>query len=655
MNAVTKQQYFNHDLLESDVIEHRDYQVNSVNACYEKNSLVVMPTALGKTIVGVILAAKHLKKYNGSKIIILAPTKPLVNQHFETYREFFVDDIEMGLLIGHTKRIKRALTFNHCDILFSTPQIIKNDVELGAYNLKDVSLIVFDEAHKARKRYAYTYIAEQYVDTAKKPFILGLTASPGKNRDVINTLIQKLKVETVCFKNEHDSDVKEYIYPIDTYIERIDLPLETIEMKALLDQAVQKIIDYFIDKDMLPVKNYYSKVDFIRLNNDIRAWDLYGNDYDDYYFTNSTQVLEDNPLMRFTFISMCVSGIYLLHMQEILTTQSPQMFAAYCKKLEDRADEGSKSAGRIINSKYYNKIIKNRIEWYETNDSPKVEKVLQIVQDQFEDKKESKIIVFTQFRDMATIITQRLHALKNNNIRAKRFVGQYSKPGDKGLSQKQQQEIIKTFKKQNISVLVATSIAEEGLDIPNVDAVIFYEPVPSEIRLIQRRGRTGRHSRGQCFIMVANDTIDSVYLEVAFSKANRMYNTLISDEELELVSEINRSKDSFVPDEKSDDDVFKFFRDIKERQKLKLEKEKELLESIQESDEVKRRKKILQQYGVNDLTQEIGKKSLKRLEQKQKMNASKKHRKYEEYRQRNRDKIRKKIEELEKKRGTYKR
>lgn len=641
------QNFYNEELLRKDVIEYRDYQINSVNSCFGRNSLVVMPTALGKTIVGVILAARHLKKYPGSKVIVLAPTKPLVHQHFETYSQLMSEDIEMGLLIGRNQRIKRALEFNNCDILFSTPQIVKNDVTLGSYNLKDVSLIVFDEAHKARKKYAYTFIAEDYVKTAKKPFILGLTASPGKNKEVINTLIQKLQIETVCFKNEHDSDVKEYIYPIDTFIERIDLPMETIETKALLDQAVQKIIDYFIDRDLLPVKDYYSKVDFIRLNNDIRAWDLYGPDYDQFYFENTPDVLEANPLNRFTYISMCVSGIYLLHMQEILTTQTPQIFGAYCKKIEDRADEGSKSAARIINSKYYTKIIKPRMKWYESNDSPKVAKVVNIVQRQFVDKPDSKIIVFTQFRDMASLVKERLIELENRNIRVRRFVGQYSKPGDKGLSQRQQQEIIRLFKKQDVSVLVATSIAEEGLDIPNVDAVIFYEPVPSEIRLIQRRGRTGRHSRGQCHIMVANDTLDSVYLEVAFSKANRMYNALISDDDLDVVSEINRSQEQFVPDERSDDEIFQFFRDVKERKKMKAEREKELLKSINESEEAERRRQMLAQYGVNDLTQEIGKKSLERIERRQKFEAEKKQRKYDRYKKRQREKMMKKIAEMQ--------
>ena len=74
--------------------------------------------------------------------------------------------------------------------------------------------------------------------------------------------------------------------------------------------------------------------------------------------------------------------------------------------------------------------------------------------------------------------------------------------------------------------IVATSIGEEGLDIPQVDLVVFYEPVPSEIRTIQRRGRTGRSAAGRVVMLVTKDTRDEAYFYSARRKERKMHQEL---------------------------------------------------------------------------------------------------------------------------------
>jgi len=117
--------------------------------------------------------------------------------------------------------------------------------------------------------------------------------------------------------------------------------------------------------------------------------------------------------------------------------------------------------------------------------------------------------------------------LKNvQNVRAKRFVGQADKGFEKGMSQKEQKQIIEQLKDGTYNTLVATSVAEEGLDIPSVDLVIFFEPVPSEIRTIQRRGRTGRFSKGKVAILMATGSQDEAYYWASVSKERKMQQTL---------------------------------------------------------------------------------------------------------------------------------
>ena len=112
------------------------------------------------------------------------------------------------------------------------------------------------------------------------------------------------------------------------------------------------------------------------------------------------------------------------------------------------------------------------------------------------------------------------------SVRPVRFIGQAGRGEDKGLTQKEQAEIIKKFKEGKYNVLIATSVAEEGLDIPSTDLVVFYEPIPSEIRTIQRRGRTGRKMPGKVSILITKGTPDEGYYWVAKRKEKHMRSEL---------------------------------------------------------------------------------------------------------------------------------
>jgi ERCC4-related helicase len=610
------QSYVNWTFVKENSIKERNYQLNIVNSAFMSNSLVVLPTALGKTIIGILLAAKHLKKYKG-KILVLAPTRPLVSQHFESFQSFLDDNIEMDILIGGLSPLQRALKVNKSQIIFTTPQIVKNDVSNGVYDLKNFTLIIFDEAHHARHNYAYTFIADEFISTAKNPHITGLTASPGKDIQRINNLIEKLRIEKVCIKTEDDSDVQEYIYPIDVFIDRINLPIDIIEIQVVIDSAIDEIIHYLLNHELIPIKRYYSKIDFLLLSQDIRLYEYSTpDDESEYNFPIIAASLGKNPEKIPDHITMINAGIYWYHLQELLTTQSPQLFLKYYEKLCDRATQKSVSAQKVVHSKYFKQFIGERLPILETINSPKITSALNIIDTLFTVNSDAKVIIFTQFRDMASIITEKINELSQSEIRAARFVGQASKFEDPGLSQSMQQQIIQYFKNNDISVLVATSIAEEGLDIPDVDCVIFYEPVPSEIRLIQRRGRTGRSSRGICHILCANDTLDDIFLQVAFRKEQKMKSLLIESDQVELYSSIHRKPDEFIKTIKNESEIYQFFRDIAERRSLKTQKNIELIKSLTDSSAEKKRVFKLKKFGVNDLTQELGNLSMKRLRKK---------------------------------------
>ncbi|MEM2935391.1 MAG: DEAD/DEAH box helicase, partial [Candidatus Thermoplasmatota archaeon] len=100
----------------------REYQINIFNSIINKNSLVVLPTGLGKTIIAIMLIAK--KVANG-KVLFLAPTKPLCEQHYSNLKEL-IEEKEIFLITGEkTKKDKRKEIYSKAEIIVATPQTIK--------------------------------------------------------------------------------------------------------------------------------------------------------------------------------------------------------------------------------------------------------------------------------------------------------------------------------------------------------------------------------------------------------------------------------------------------------------------------------------------------------------------------------------------------
>jgi len=145
--------------------------------------------------------------------------------------------------------------------------------------------------------------------------------------------------------------------------------------------------------------------------------------------------------------------------------------------------------------------------------------MMSVVKQQLQKKDDSKVIVFTQYRDTIEDIVR---ALEKEGLSARRFVGQSDREGSKGMDQQMQSQALDLFRKGEFKVLVSSSIGEEGLHVPDVDLVVFYEAVPSEIRYIQRRGRTGRTTEGRVVILLAEGTVDESYYYTTLVKESRM-------------------------------------------------------------------------------------------------------------------------------------
>jgi Fanconi anemia group M protein len=223
--------------------------------------------------------------------------------------------------------------------------------------------------------------------------------------------------------------------------------------------------------------------------------------------------------------SVCAQALKLSHLIELLETQTLYTAQNYIKGLFEQANQNkSKAVKRITSNQEFNNAYISLNQLIAKNlEHPKLLELKEIITNSIEENPKNKTIVFSQYRDTTTKIAKELNKIKG--INAKTFVGQNKKNGQ-GLSQKEQQEVMNEFREGEINIIAATSIAEEGLDIPEVNSVIFYEPIPSAIRQIQRRGRTARLMKGKLVILITNDTLDEIFYYASGAKEKRMHKAI---------------------------------------------------------------------------------------------------------------------------------
>lgn len=488
----------------------RLYQETILNTAATRNTLVVLPTGLGKTNIFLMLTAQRLKTHPGSKALLMGPTRPLIDQYREVFRKHFeISDDRMCVLTGMVKPEKRIELWNNSTVIFSTPQGLENDILAGKIRFDEVTLLGFDEAHRAVKEYSYVWIAKQYIKTARFPRVLALTASPGSDMEKITEVCKNLFIEDIEVRTEADADVKPYIQEIDIDWVKVDLTPEQEEARRLLDNSFKSKLETVKRVGFLDSIPGISKRELLQLQASLRS--QLAGDYKNF------------PLLR--AISSLAEAMKAGHALELLETQGITTAYKYIERLKEDAKAGkTKAVKRLFEDKNFIDAASKIQQLYEKKaDHPKIEELKKIIAENIAGKPGSKAIVFSQYRDSALKLQEELNTL--DGVRARIFVGQMKK-GETGMSQKQQKELLEKFASGELNVIVATSIGEEGLDIPKVDLVVFYEPIPSAIRQIQRRGRTGRQERGKMIMLVTRNTRDEAFRWVAQRKERKMHSIL---------------------------------------------------------------------------------------------------------------------------------
>lgn len=481
-----------HPLLKPGTIRAVPFQLELARIGLSEDLLVVLPTGLGKTVIAGLLAAEVLRAHEG-KVLVLAPTRPLVQQHADSFRSWLVP-LRIARFTGTVHRPIREGSWADADLVFATPEIVQNDLAAGRYDLRGVALLVLDEAHHAVGKYVYVPIAARY--RAERPVggrVLGLTASPGGKDEHVEAVVGALGVQRIEARSREDPGVAEYVHPIDVDYVWVDLPPAAARIQSSLEEAAHAAARKLQKMGYLrkkPIGSITVK-DLIALRAEIFA--------------------RPGPMVRrFGPLHHQLILLHLHHAQERLETQGLAPFVQYldrvaAKPKPSRGDLAFLKLPEVVGARAEaEEYLRTGVE----PSHPKLDALTGLVRAILAGTRDrpARILVFAQYRDTIQSIQKRL---EREGWAVGRFVGQATRdPEDKGMNQKEQAHVLAGFRAGQFPVMVASSVAEEGLDVPDVDLVVFFESVPSEIRAIQRRGRTGRSSLGRVAVLLTRETRD---------------------------------------------------------------------------------------------------------------------------------------------------
>ena len=574
--------YIEHPLIRPESAEARIYQqVLAADVLKNGNTMIVAPTALGKTIIAILVAADRLEKLKGSKILILAPSKPLTIQHEENFKHFL--NVPCASITGAVKTSDREKRWRESQVICATPQTVESDLLNERYTLEDVSLVVFDECHHAVGSYSYVYLASRYVKECQNHLILGLTASPGHDKSKIKEVCENLFIQDITIKTEEDPDVKPYFNPINIDWIKVEMGPQLEKIRDLVSKALNVRLKGLKDLGIINTVSV-NKRDILKARSKVQR--RIGQSV-------------NPPKECFQAISILSAVINLQHALSLLETQGVAPFNDYVGRLRKKTTRAAKN---ILLDPNFSKAVYLAKEAEEYGlEHPKMKKLIELLKLELgmdgqtrlkslrqdgSDKDSPKIIVFTQFRDTLDMIHERC---EKEGIKSVRFYGQGTSDGKKGLTQKEQKNIIKSFKTGNL--------------------VILYEPVPSEIRMIQRRGRTGRKSSGRMKVLITKKTIDEAYYWTSVRRESRMKSQLATQEAIEELKlnasekiEVERSvkvlgkkeklideepvssdADDMLEEETKDEDIEEIELENENESKLEVLKEKEEEKSLEDA------------------------------------------------------------------------
>ncbi|CCM02210.1 uncharacterized protein FIBRA_04290 [Fibroporia radiculosa] len=524
----------------------RDYQFNIVKNSLYENTLVALPTGLGKTFIAGVVMLNFYSWFPEGKVIFLAPSKPLVAQQIEAcHQTCGIPGAQAAELTGETPKSKRLKLWAEKRVFYMTPQTLLSDLISANCDPRDIILIVIDEAHKGTGDYAYAQVIRFMM--AKNPHfrVLALTATPGGNPEAVQAIVDCLHISHIEIRDENSLDLRPYLHKKASEQHIIKMDEDVVKVRDLLAKIMQPLIRQVqnsgamrgsSDPTMLHPFRCQSASQELRQRK-APAWALAAAAKLGPLARAMGYLLEASMGMCYTVISGIVYGFDGTTGKKSTSRaaqsglQKDSAFGVLLKEIEAQKNRGfslhpKMEKLRILLIQHFaNHMFDNEDTGRASGNSHPAT--------------QSRVMVFVSFRECVDEVVEVLNR-EEPLIKATRFIGQGTdKQGRKGIGQREQLEVIKKFKSGEFNVLVSTSIGEEGLDIGEIDMIVCYDAQKTPIRMLQRIGRTGRKKDGIVHILLAEGREERNW-DKAQDKYKDVQHFIVRAEELELYGDTPR-------------------------------------------------------------------------------------------------------------------
>ncbi|KZT74815.1 P-loop containing nucleoside triphosphate hydrolase protein [Daedalea quercina L-15889] len=516
--------------------EKRDYQFNIARHCLFENTLVALPTGLGKTFIAGVVMLNFFHWFPEGKVVFLAPTKPLVAQQIDaSHKVCGIPGSHAAELTGEVSRIKRLYAYAEKRVLYMTPQTLMSDLKSQTCDPADIVLIVIDEAHKGTGDYAYAQIIRYMMSKNPHFRVLALTATPGSRPEAVQEIVDCLHISHIEIRNEESIDICKYIYKKDVIMHNIQMNEDVVRLRDLLSKIMQPLIKSVQNNGAMHGPPDPVALHPFRCQSSMK--ELYARKAPGWALAAASKLqplaramgylLEASTNMCYGVLHSLLSGVDAETGKKAASRNSQNSlqkdanFQALIKEVEDQ-----KNRGFALH--------------------PKMERLRALLVQHFDDRgrgagnaEDSRVMVFASYRECVDEVVEMLNK-DSPVIRAARFVGQAAdKQGRSGLAQRQQLEVIERFKAGEFNVLVSTSIGEEGLDIGEVDVIVCYDAQKTPIRMLQRAGRTGRKRAGVVHVLLAQGREDKNW-DKAKEKYQDIQDYIVKADELVFYEDAER-------------------------------------------------------------------------------------------------------------------
>uniref|UniRef100_G3SN12 RNA helicase n=1 Tax=Loxodonta africana TaxID=9785 RepID=G3SN12_LOXAF len=509
----------------------RDYQLHIARTALFCNTLVCLPTGLGKTFIASVVMYNFYRWFPSGKVVFMAPTKPLVAQQIEAcYRVMGIPQSHMAEMTGSTQAFTRKDIWHNKRVLFLTPQVMVNDLSRGACPAAEIKCLVVDEAHKALGNYAYCQVVRELVKYTNHFRILALSATPGSDIKAVQQVITNLLIGKIELRSEDSPDILPYSH--ERRVEKVVVPLG--EELAAIQKAYIQILEAFASS--LIQRNVLMRRDIPSLTKYqlILARDQFRKNPSPNIVGLQQGIIEGE-------FAVCIS---LYHGYELLQQMGMRSLYLFLCGIMDGTKGMTRTKNELGRNEDFMKLFSHLEGMFahtrNTSESgvsairkgagdkdkkffyshPKLKKLEEVVvqhfkswNDQNTSKKkcdETRVMIFSSFRDSVQEIAEMLFQ-HQPVIKVMTFVGHSSGKSTKGFTHKEQVEVVKQFRDGGYNTLVSTCVGEEGLDIGEVDLIICFDAQKSPIRLVQRMGRTGRKRQGRIVVILAEGREERTY------------------------------------------------------------------------------------------------------------------------------------------------